>query len=205
MRALLGLLAGLAALGSVEAAPLIYNENPSGDLSSSGNAPTLLNFDIGVNSVSGTMGRTGSVVDSDIFTFTVEAGEVLTSLFLVSANPAENSFFAIGAGSTISTNATNPFEDGSSHMSNLMTLGRTGEFLGELAAARVYGSGPSTVTDPLGPGTYTIWFQETTTTVNYELQFTIASVPEPASLSLVALGGVLFFGAARRVRRRTEA
>ena len=69
---------------------------------------------------------------------------------------------------------------------------RTGDILPQMVLGSY--SGGLGITDPLGPGTYTAWFQELSSVVTYQMYYTIVTaVPEPATactglaLGLVAL------------------
>jgi hypothetical protein len=58
-------------------------------------------------------------------------------------------------------------------------------------------AGATGFTPPLGPGTYTFLIQQSGSTVSYEFDMTV--VPEPTSLCLIGLGGLLLL--ARRATR----
>lgn len=178
------LLAALLPLASAAAAhaALDFNEAVSGDLSNLGSAPTPLTFSLGVNRVSGTMGGPPEA-DPDIFTFTLQPGWQLTSIFLGPMNPQERSFFGLAAGPTIDTTSSE------NHLASHLTYS-IGELMPELALGGNFsGTG---FTAPLGPGTYTAWFQEISARVDYTFEYTVVTIPEPASAAtltaLVALG-----------------
>lgn len=196
-------------LGASAQAQLVnYVESDSGDLSGNGAAPTFLNFGIGQNTITGTMGRPpGGAIDRDIFTFTITPGEAVTSLRVLNFQPVTppgpvGSFLAISGSNTINTG--NP----SAHLSNILVSG-SGELLFALAAgsySNSLGTQPMTLglTAPLNPGNYTIWFQELSTPVNYTLGVTVAAVPEPSSYALVAAGLLLLTCVGRRVPRMSR-
>lgn len=187
-------LAALVSIGTASIAlqtfGLTYEETVSGDLSNNPSAPTSLDFSLGLNSVSGTMGFVGGNTDADIFTFTVAPGQEITSLNVIaytpSSSPGTGSFFAISAGTSISA------AGGQTHLSNKLIAG-PGEILPDLAATKRFtggftsSPGASSLTSPIGPGTYTVWFQEAgKTSVDYKLGFTV--VPEPSTLAFFATG-----------------
>lgn len=171
--ALLGL---LSLVPSVHAA-LFYDEAVSGDLSNLGSTPTPLAFTVGANRVVGTMGGPPGG-DPDIITFTLRPGQRLTSIFMAPLDPAERSFYAIAAGSSIN------MTDGTSHLGNFLTY-HYGEILGELALGGEFGG--MGFTAPLGSGTYTTWIQELSTRVDYDLTYTVVQDPTPYDTWLASL------------------
>jgi hypothetical protein len=178
---------------SLWSAPLNYNDTLLADLSGNGSAPTTLIFDVGVNTVGGRMGRDepSDPVDADIFTFTLAADQVLTSINVLSFGPANASFYAIAAGPSISTSSS------TSHLSNKL-INTTGEILGDLAAGSY--SGGTGLTAPIGPGTYTVWFQEVSSLVDYNIAYTVAAIPEPSTYAAIVGALSLGFGVWRRRR-----
>lgn len=174
---------------------LNWNETIDGDLSGNGNAPTAILFTNGSNLIEGTMGAAGGVgpVDADVWTFTIAAGYYLTGISLVSYSaPASgiNSFMAIDDATSIN------MSDPSLHLSNgLWTeqLDGFGNTYTDLMA--ILDSGPAfggTGFDgPLGPGDYTFWVQEGSEQVQYCINFDVTPVPEPGSVMLLGLAGML--------------
>ena len=209
---LLAAFAALALSGALPAQIINYVETISGDLSNSGAAPTLLNFGLGQNTVSGTMGRPNNTAhsDADIFSFTVNPGETVTSISILSFAPVSRpgfagSFFAISGANTI--NLTNP----SSHLSNRL-ISTTGEILPGLAAGAFSDTltGPQTqphtlgLSAPLWAGDYTIWFQELSTNVGYTIGVTLTAVPEPSTYALTGAGLLCGLVVLRRRKRAGE-
>lgn len=171
-----------------------WTESLDGNLSGNGLAPTPLTLGVGVNVISGTMGRDlpQDPVDRDIFTFTLGAGEYLTSINFLVFTPTNQSFYAIAPGSTINT------ADASGHLSNTL-VNSTGEFLDDLALGAF--SGGTGLTAPVGPGTYTIWFQELSSVVTYSTAYTV--VPEPGTTLSLLGGAAMLLHLRRRRDRRT--
>jgi hypothetical protein len=194
---LLSLLGLLALIPTAEAAPLDFNEALSGDLSNFGSAPTPLIFDLGVNRVTGTMGGPPDN-DPDIYSFVILPGLQLTSIFLSPMEPRENSFFALASGSIISMTSSE------THLTAHLTRG-IGELMPDLAAGGELGG--LGFTAPLGAGTYTAWFQETTNVrVDYTMAYTVAAIPEPAAAaSLLGLGVLTLALSSRRFRSTARA
>jgi MYXO-CTERM domain-containing protein len=178
----------LLASASVASAGLFYDEDVTGDLSNFGSAPTVLDFTLGVNRVTGTMGGPPDA-DPDIITFTIQPGQFLSSIYLEPLDPAERSFYAIAAGSTIN------MTDGTTHLGNYLTY-QFGELITELSFGGEFGG--TGFTAPLGAGAYTAWIQEISTRTDYTLAYTV--VPETAAYP--ALAGALALAAALLRRRR---
>ena len=175
---------------TLPAQALVWDEGIDGDLSDNNLAPTPLTLDVGVNLIAGTMGKPPSLpLDRDIFTFTLPAGFSLTSIAVVSISPVHNSFYAIAAGTSINTG------NAATHLSNAL-IGGPGEYLDDLAIAPQFGG--TGLTSPVGPGTYTVWFQETAAQRNYQMAYTV--VPEPGTIFSL-LGGAAML---RHVRRRGD-
>jgi hypothetical protein len=133
----------------------------------------------------------GLSFDADVLRFDVAPGSLLVGIDLLaldaSASVGQGVFVAIAAGASIA-----PF-DPSAHLGDAL-IAAPGALLPVLAAGTLYGA-PG-FAPPLGAGTYTFWIQETSALVDYSLAFTI--VPEPGSLSLVALGLASLLARTRR-------
>lgn len=183
----------------------IWDEGLNGDLApapgASASSPfgsaTVLTFDLGVNRVKGTMGGDpgdGIPLDRDIFTVTIPVGQQISSIEVLTYTPSGQSFYAISSGTTISLN------NGATHLSNMLVKG-SGQILPTLAAGAY--NGGTGLSNPIPAGTYTIWFQETSSVVTYDFAYTVAVVPEPSTLALlaVALAGILT--ARKRFRRHS--
>ncbi len=192
MRIISAILALSFCTGSARAVTL-WDEAFDGDLSGNNLAPTVLTLGLGVNTIRGTMGRDlpQDPVDRDIFTFTIAPGRTLSSINVIVFTPTNQSFYAIAPGTTININ------DPATHLANTLVQ-HTGNILPQLALGSY--SGGTGLTDPLGPGTYTAWFQELSSVVTYRMDYTIVAVPEPATACIgLALG---FVGMAEGLRRR---
>lgn len=208
-RLLLSVLGAVSLVGTaLHAQPAMYLESVSGDLSNNNAAPTLLNFDVGLNIVDGRMGRPGTgAIDRDIFSFTLNPGEILTGFNVITYQPVTSanvgSFLAISMGNLITTaNASN-------HLSNALVTG-SGDILSTLAAGAYSDTvGQPSMTNgfsqPLGEGTYTVWFQELSSFVDYRLGLTVSAVPEPSTYALLGAGVLGLLCMQRRLRRSPPA
>jgi hypothetical protein len=102
----------------------------------------------------------------------------------------DNSFYAIAAGTSI--NDTDPL----THLGNAL-IGGPGEYLDDLADGPEFGG--TGLASPVGPGTYTIWFQDAAVERNYQMAYTV--VPEPSVAATLSGGAGLLCGLRRRRRR----
>lgn len=173
----------------------VWDEGLAGDLSPGagvsapavfGNA-TQLTFDLGANTVRGTMGGDpgdGIPLDRDIFTVSIPVGQQINSIYVGVFTPSGSSFWAISSGNTISLTSS------ATHLANIL-IKSTGEILPTLAAGSY--NGGTGLTSPIPAGTYTVWFQELSNVVSYEMTYTVGVVPEPSTWALLALSGATLF------------
>lgn len=192
-----------------------YNESISGDLSNVQASPTSFTLSAGANSIIGTVGGSET---QDWISIVVPAGLQMTSYVNAdySGNDAQGFTgfqFPALTGSVFSTSsyagyahfgtgATNPGVNSNAPTTTVgVDLLTTPHYLSDNAAGGT-AAGATGYTSPLGPGTYEFLIQQTSTvnTVSYEFDISTTAVPEPATLSLLCLGGVglLFRGASRR-------
>lgn len=202
VKTILLLLAGLTlflATAASARAGIAWAESTQGDLSDDASAPTTLSFGPGANLVSGTMGSDapGTPPDRDIFTFTLGADQTLTSILFTVFTPVNQSFYAIAAGVGIDTNSAEH------HLANTLVK-RTNENILLNLAFNSY-SGGTGLDVPLGPGTYTVWFQEISSVVTYSTTYTVAVTPVPEPAVAVAGGMLSLLGLACLLRRRRAA
>jgi len=164
-------------------AATLWDEVVNGDLSSNNLSPTPLTWGIGMNSVRGTMGRdlgAGVPLDPDFFTFSLSPGQALISIVVSQFDPQGASFYALAAGTSIDTGSP------ANHLSNILVTG-TGEVLAALDAGSY--NGGLGLTAPLGAGTYTVWFQELSSVVTYQMDYTVVAIPESGGAGVgLALG-----------------
>jgi hypothetical protein len=185
----------LPAFSSFALADTVWDENPSedGDLSGNFSMPTEVEFFLGSNTIIGTVGDNGNTgaipgdSDADFFTFSVGAGQQLSSIFVDSytSSIGGGSFIGYVGGTsfTIPDGEQFPVVDG-------FTLFNAES--GELIGGELGG--------PLGAGNYSFWIQETgPTVIEYQLSFQVSSaVPEPTGAFLLAL---VTLGCASRRKR----
>lgn len=195
------LLAGLALLAATAPALAAWDESVNGDLSNDGLAPSFAAFVAGSNGLSGTTGRafSGGPVDRDYLHFTVPAGHVLQSLWVL---PGTTS---LGGGAFIGLMSGTQFTVPPDTLSAAGMLGWTifgadqiGSDLFDVMSVPSLDSSGFTV--PLPAGDYSLWIQELAVgSAVYNLDFVVAEVPE-APTALAMLGGLALLAAALRRR-----
>ena len=192
----------LSLLLAGQASALSYDEGIDGDLSGDPLNPTFLAFDVGLNTITGSVTTSAPADTRDYITFTIGSGQTLDSILLFDyddpatgpPNDGNRGYHAIDAGTTsvIPSGGTASDLLGGAHLDPL-TPGT--DTLPILASAPQGGTGFST---PLGPGDYTYLIQQTGPQVsNYSLGFVVT--PEPTTATLL-LSGLWVLG--RRARRR---
>jgi hypothetical protein len=195
------LTAGLAAAAHADTG---WNEGTAGDFSNDGLAPTAVPMVAGSNVISGTTGRsTGGVIDRDYFSITLPAGFQLDAIVMLQGTTFLGAsglgFIAVQAGPQMTVSPTSGSATG--------LLGwwhyNENDMGTDILPVIGLGAGATGFFGSLPAGSYTFWIQEISTgSVNYNFDFQVSAVPEPAA-ALLMLGGLAgVAGFARRQRRR---
>lgn len=182
-------------------ADVIIDEADFGDdFSNDPNAPTAFgSLEIGKTIVSGITSYIDLFEDPDIFTFTIDPDRRLDSVSFLSIDD-DRHFFGLDDGNTSdSGNGTQlliaTLVGGDDIDVNLLQLAPGDQFFGGTHQP-----------GPLGPGDYTIWFQENTIegVFGYAIALetsAVSAIPEPASGVLLCVLGAMC-GVRRRRRSR---
>ena len=168
-----------------------WDEAPAadGDLSGINTDPTDVTFVPGQNDVLGQTGKAGTLTDRDYFTFVIPDGHVLAALIVLDLQLAVGSnaaFLGLQSGDdVISPTGPNP----------ALLLGYWHLALADIDSDILddIGSRPDAqgFTPPLGPGTYSVWIQDTNLGASiYALQFVVVPGPATALLTLTGLAGL---------------
>ena len=186
-----------------------WNEDPAadGDLSGDHLAPTPVTFVPGQNDVLGQTGKAGTVSDRDYFTFVIPNGYVLDALIVLNSQLPAGNFAVLGLQS--GDEVTDPTAPVAADLLGYLHFAPADigtDILPEIGTA----AGSQTFTPPLGPGTYSVWIQDTNLGASiYALQFDVvlAPGPETALLTLTGLAGLagMRLVGNRIKRRRTPA
>jgi hypothetical protein len=176
-----GRFAVLTVLALTGCAPLDYDEAVDGDLSNEAGTPTALTFNLGDNTITGSVTTSAPADTRDFITFTIPHGLQLSALRLLSyrdlpANvPGNRGFHAINLGATslVPSPATEGSFLGGDHVDG---AAEGSDLLPALADGEPAGTG---FTVPLGAGTYSYVIQQTGPPLSgYKLQFVVRrSVP----------------------------
>jgi hypothetical protein len=179
-----------------------WDESTFGDLSGSGLSPTVVNFFVGSNIITGSTGRVEGIVDRDYFTFNLPSGLQLDSLTVLPGTaPAGISglgFIALQSGLQITVNPTGGSASG------LLGWVHYGENdLGtDILGLMGIGFGAVGFDVPLPAGDYSFWIQDTGTGNSvYNFDFGVSAVPEISSAHLLIFG-LAGLGAMRTAKRR---
>lgn len=180
-------------------AATVWNETTNGDLSSNRLAPTAINVAVGNNDVIGSV--VGNPSDLDYLTIIVPAGDELSQIILASfTSTDQKGFLGVQQGSTFTEPATgaNP-----AHLLGYTHFGPgAGNVGADILPGMGTGAGSQGFTAPLAAGSYTFWVQQLGALTNYDFNFVVRPVPEPATCGMAATSAVLCALTAMRRRLR---
>jgi hypothetical protein len=203
----LSLLALAAMIAATPArANFTYDEARDGDLSNDRLNPNLLIAGQGVNTLTGTTATFPAPAgrDFDYFNVTIPDGLQFGSIDLTEYSGGDLTVIGMVAGTPFTVPPTDPANTipprllGWVHIST----GLIGRDLFPTMAAQTVPAPVIGFAAPLPSGSYSFWIQETSANpVNYSLSFNVSAIPEPSSLAMLGLGGLLFPYFIRRRRK----
>lgn len=191
-------LAGLMAFhpARTDAQIVLWNEGVSGDLSNTQGSPNMFTLSSGVNEVIGTVG-TGDT--QDWLTLTVPVGFQLSSVVLASYSSTDvQGFTGFAAGPTFAGSASSAGSYlGYSHFGtaagngSLPVANLVGADLLAIMKNPLADPGALGFTDPLQAGSYAFLIQQLGATTAYQFNYTLTATPEPGTIALGLVGGML--------------
>ena len=186
------LLSCVMLFGGTAAGDIVWDEAQDGDFSENYLEPSQVLLSTGSNRILFTSNDLPGDPDREYFTFTIEAGYQLSNFILDEyiTTPEENlGFIGIASGSQ--------FPSPPSSLSpapllgySLMGLADVGT---DLLPAMGQAPGALGFVGPLGAGSYTVWAQETSLSIDqWGLDLVVTAVPAPGALAVIGLGGIVF-------------
>jgi hypothetical protein len=175
-------------------AAVIWNEAVDGDLSNNRLAPTTLNLPGGIDVIQAST----SGGDREYMTLIIPTGCKLDRLVLTGYQSADvRAFIGIQRGSTFTE------DPNSANVANLLGYAHFGPGANPVGTdlLPLLGTAPGAqgFSGPLLQGTFTYWVQQLGAKTDWEMQWHISAIPEPATMVSLAMGS--FALAARRRRR----
>ncbi|HUB26443.1 MAG TPA: PEP-CTERM sorting domain-containing protein [Tepidisphaeraceae bacterium] len=202
----------VACSAAISPGAVIWNSSINGPLSENPASPTAFTLSAGTNSiisvVGGGNGETG--INQNWVNVTIPDGFQLSEYVLAAYSSTDQQGFtgfqagASFAGGELAVNTESSYlgythygigaTNGSLPPTNLV-----GDDLLPLMANPALAVGATGFTPPVPAGTYTFLIQQLGATTNYQFDFDVTSVPEPASIGLFSLAPLLI-GRRRRIR-----
>lgn len=194
----------LAALAGPVLASVVYNEaNPppiGGDLSNDWEHPTAITVVANDNlRVIGTTGRPNDSAqppDRDYFTIDIPVGQGLFELNVVQLGTTVagslGSFIGVRAGNVGTNPGASPAAQAADLWGYFLYKPDSGPILDDLAHSNLLTPPAQGFVAPLTAGSYTFWIQEggLGSSVTYEFDLVLQSVPEPSTILLIGLAGI---------------
>jgi hypothetical protein len=177
-------------LGSSAGGAVLHDEEDNGDLSGNYAAPTVLNLQPGSNIVAGLAGVFDAGEDIDYVNVKLPMGYQLSELrLLLYVGQDLTAFVGVQAGDAF----TFPADEAFGHIYDMIGWSHIGPGAGHGVGSNLLptlGLNGLGFVPPLTGPSYTFWIQQTGNVVDYQLDFVVTPVPEPAGCLLIgsALG-----------------
>lgn len=185
------------ALGAVA-----YDEEASGDLSGDYTAPSVVDLLPGSNVIIGSSGVLDEGEDIEYVNVNLPTGFQLSELRLLLYEGRDlTAFIGVQEGTAF----TFPAEDAFNHINDMIGWSHIGPGAGTGVGSDLLppiGENGSGFVPPLTGPTYTFWIQQTGSVTDYQLDFVVTPIPEPASALLLGAAIVLYLTRSRRIWRR---
>ncbi len=202
MLTVLSLVALASIAGRQALAVVAYDEESAGDLSGDYTTPTTINLLPGSNLLSAATGSRDDGLDLEYVRVNVPGGHQLSELTLLAYSGDDSTaFVGLQSGPAFTFHADDVF----SHIGDLLGWSHIGPGGGKPVGSNLLpalGANGQTFVPPLGGPTYTFWIQQMGSVIDYQLDFVVTPVPEPASCLLMA--SVLPIALARSRSRRAR-
>ena len=158
-----------------------------GDFSDDPNAPSEIDLSLGSNVITAT--QEGDPRDYDYITFTVAEGQVLSAINVDGFDDYDDTmtnavFLGIQEGATFTEGPENPDP---ANLLGGVTFGENEvgtDILDDMADGEVQGQSTIGFEQPLGPGTYTLWFSQNQMATTATLDFVVAEAPKVGAVRL---------------------
>ncbi|MGE3240253.1 MAG: hypothetical protein AB7I57_04240 [Pirellulales bacterium] len=182
-------------------AAVLYDEGGSGDLSGDYAHPAVVNLLPGSNVLIASTGVSDNVADLEYVNVNTPGGYRLSALTLLEYKGRDSTaFIGLQAGSAFTFDANDAFN----HINDLLGWSHIGPGAGLDAGSDLLpaiGQGGQGFAPPLTGSSYTFWIQQTGMVMDYQLDFVLTPIPEPATscfvLAAAAIAGSLRFGRIR--------
>lgn len=192
---------GLYACACTSAA-VVHDEELSGDLSGDYASPSIINLLPGSNVLIGSMGVSNDGEDLEYVNVNVPGGYYLSELRLLQYEGRDlTAFIGLQEGTAFTFQADDAF----SHINDMLGWSHIGPGAGTAVGSDLLpaiGENGQGFTPPLAGPTYTFWIQQTGSVTDYQLNFVVTPIPEPATWLILGIAAVFAVARIRMVRFR---
>lgn len=180
------LMLNLALTISAARAAVAHDEEVNGDLSGDYAAPTVLLLSPGSNIIAATSGVFDTGEDIEYVNVKIPAGHQLSQLQLLMYEGRDlTAFIGVQTGDAF----TFPADEAFSHINDMIGWSHIGPGAGTGVGSDLLpplGENGSGFVPPLTGSSYTFWLQQTGQPIDWQMDFIVEPIPEPASCLLLA-------------------